>query len=46
MGKKDRTIKLLHTYYNEKFNRYSAFRKEVRQIVKSSDLLKNIGFSL
>jgi hypothetical protein len=46
MEKKDRATKLLRTFYTEKFNRHSAFRKEVRLVVTSSDLLKRLGFSM
>ena len=45
-GQVSKAIKILHKYYNEKYNRYSAFRREVKAVVKGSDLLKNCGFSL
>jgi hypothetical protein len=32
---------LLH-HYNEKYNRFSAFRREVKTVMGSSDLLKNM----
>lgn len=41
---KNKAAKILHEYYNEKFNRFSAFRREVKAVVKDSDLLKNSGF--
>jgi len=44
MGQKSKAVKILHTYYNEKYNRFSAFRKEVKAVVKASDLLRNSGF--
>ena len=44
MDKKSKAVKILHKYYNEKYNRFSAFRREVKAIVKNSDILKNSGF--
>jgi hypothetical protein len=44
MGQKSTAVKILHTYYSEKYNRFSAFRKEVKAVVKSSDVLRNSGF--
>ncbi|MBW1916259.1 MAG: hypothetical protein JRI86_15215, partial [Deltaproteobacteria bacterium] len=44
MGKKDKALKILNKYYNEKYNRFSAFRREVRTVVKDSHLLTNSGF--
>ncbi len=41
MDKKSKAVKILHKYYNEKYNRFSAFRREVKAIVKNSDLLRN-----
>jgi len=37
-------VKILHTYYSDKYNRFSAFRKEVKEVVNGSDLLRNSGF--
>ena len=31
-------------YYNEKYNRFSAFRREVKAVVIDSELLRNSGF--
>jgi hypothetical protein len=31
-------------YYNEKYNRFSAFRREVKAVVLDSELLRNSGF--
>ena len=45
-GQISKAIKILHKYYNEKYNRFSAFRREVKAVVKGSELLKNCGFSL
>ncbi len=45
-GQKSKAVKILHKYYNEKYNRFPAFRREVKAVVKGSDLLKNIGFSV
>jgi hypothetical protein len=46
MGQKSKAVKTLHKYYNEKYNRFTAFRREVKAVVMGSDLLKNCGFSL
>jgi hypothetical protein len=46
MGKMSKAVKILHTYYNEKYNRFSAFRREVKAVVNESGLLKNFGFSI
>jgi hypothetical protein len=43
MGKKDESKNLLRTYYNVKYNRFSAFRSEVRQVVKNSPVLRGLG---
>jgi len=44
MGQESKAAKILHSYYSEKYNRFSAFRKEVKAVVKDSDLLRNSGF--
>ena len=44
MGQKSKSIKILHKYYNEKYNRFSAFRREVKAVVMGSGLLRNSGF--
>ncbi|MEA1991427.1 MAG: hypothetical protein U9N58_04415 [Thermodesulfobacteriota bacterium] len=44
MGQKNKAIEILHEYYNEKYNRFSAFRREVKSVVMHSDLLKKSGF--
>ena len=44
MGQKNNAVKILHKYYNEKYNRFSAFRREVKAVVTDSNLLKNYGF--
>ena len=44
MGQKSKALKILHKYYNEKYNRFSAFRREVKTVVKDSKLLRNSGF--
>ncbi len=46
MGQTSKAIKILHKYYNEKYKRFSAFRREVKAVVNGSDLLKNVGFSV
>ncbi len=45
MGQKSKAVKILHKYYNEKYNRFSAFRREVKAVVMGSGLLRNSGFS-
>jgi DNA primase large subunit len=44
MGQKNKAVKILHKFYNEKYNRFSAFRREVKAVVTDSNLLKNLGF--
>jgi len=44
MDRKNKAIEILHEYYNEKYNRFSAFRREVKSVVMHSDLLKKSGF--
>jgi len=44
MGQKSKAAKILHKYYSEKYNRFSAFRSEVKAVVNASDLLRNSGF--
>ena len=44
MDKKGNAEEILHKYYNEKYNRFSAFRREVKAVVTASDLLRNAGF--
>ena len=44
MGQKNKAVKILHKYYSEKYSRFSAFRREVKAVVKASDLLRNSGF--
>jgi len=44
-GQKSKAIRVLHKYYNEKYKRFSAFRREVKAVVMGSELLKNCGFS-
>jgi hypothetical protein len=46
MGQISKAIKLLYKYYNEKYNRFPAFRREVKAVVTGSDLLRNCGFSI
>lgn len=40
----DKANRLLHHFYKEKYNRFSAFRREVKTVVGSSDLLKDLDF--
>jgi hypothetical protein len=44
MGQKNKAVKILHKYYNEKYNRFSAFRREVKAVGIDSELLRNSGF--
>jgi len=44
LDKKSKAVKTLHKYYNEKYNRFSAFRREVKAVVKNSDILRNSDF--
>jgi hypothetical protein len=44
MGQKNKAIEILHEYYNEKYSRFSAFRREVKSVVMHSGLLKKSGF--
>ena len=44
MARDDKAKRLLHHFYNEKYNRFSAFRREVKTVVSASDLLKNLDF--
>jgi len=44
MDQENKALKILHEYYNEKYNRFSAFRREVKSVVIRSDLLKKSGF--
>ena len=43
-GNKSKAIKILHKYYNEKYYRFSAFRREVKAVVMDSDILRDTGF--
>lgn len=42
MGVKDKAIDLVNEFCSEKYRRHSAFRKEVRHVIGSSSLLKQI----
>ncbi|MBW2164239.1 MAG: hypothetical protein JRF43_07325, partial [Deltaproteobacteria bacterium] len=44
MGQESKALKILHEYYNEKYKRFSAFRREVKSVIMHSDLLKKSGF--
>jgi len=44
MDNKSKAVKILHKYYNEKYNRFSAFRREVKAVVKNSDILRHSSF--
>jgi hypothetical protein len=42
MGAKDKAVDLVNVFCSEKYGRHSAFRKEVRHVIGSSRLLKQI----
>ena len=42
MGAKDKAVDLVNVFCSEKYGRHSAFRKEVRHVIWSSRLLKQI----
>ena len=44
MDRDDRAKRLLRHYYNDKYNRFSAFKREVKKVMGSSALLKNLNF--
>ena len=44
MGQKSKALKILNKYYNEKYNRFRAFRREVKTVIIDSILLRNSGF--
>lgn len=46
IGQKNKAVDILHKYYNEKYKRFRAFRREVKAIVMNSELLNNSGFLL
>jgi len=46
MDQTSKAIKILHKFYNKKYNLFPAFRREVKAVVTGSDLLKNCGFSI
>jgi citrate synthase len=46
MDQTSKAIKILHKFYNKKYNRFPAFRREVKAVVTGSDLLRNCGFSI
>jgi len=44
MGEKSKAARIMRKYYNEKYSRFSAFRREVKAVVTDSDLLRSSGF--
>ena len=44
MGNEKKALALLRRYYHEKYNRHSAFRREVKSVVAGSALLRGCGF--
>jgi len=45
-GSNKKAVELLDRYYHVEFNRYPAFRREVKSVVSSATLLENLGFTL
>lgn len=45
-GDVEKAAKIIHEYYKEKYNRHSAFRREVKAVVSRSRLLQNRGISV
>lgn len=46
VAEKDKAMDLFTSFYHEKFNRFSAFRKEVKRVVSQSRVLKNLNLRL
>jgi len=44
MGNEKKALQLLRHYYQEKYNRFSAFRREVKSVVAGSAALQRCGF--
>jgi hypothetical protein len=44
MGERKKAERILRRYYYEKYNRFSAFRSEVRAVIRGSDLLRESAF--
>ncbi len=44
LGDRNKADNILRDFYEIKFKRYSAFRDEVKQVMKSSELLKGLHF--
>lgn len=44
MGERSKAEKILRKYYYEKYNRFSAFRSEVKAVTRDSDLLRDCDF--
>ncbi len=44
MGNEKKALQVLNHYYNEKYNRFSAFRREVKSVVAGSPVLRGCGF--
>jgi len=42
-GDAKKAAKIIHEYCKEKYNRHSAFKREVKKVVSHSKLLQNIG---
>ncbi len=42
MGQKEKAFRLLESYYHEKYNRHSAFRREVKSVAAASRLLGSL----
>ena len=44
MGNEKKALQVLSHYYHEKYNRFSAFRREVKSVVAGSAVLHRCGF--
>jgi hypothetical protein len=44
IGKEKKALQLLRHYYHEKYNRFSAFRREMKSVVAGSAVLHRCGF--
>jgi hypothetical protein len=46
IGEKSKAKDMFTSFYHEKFNRFSAFRKEVKLVVSQSQVLKNLKLQI
>ena len=45
-GDVENAVKIIHEYCKEKYNRHSAFKREVKMVTSRSKLLQNAGISV